>query len=389
MAEGPLAGVRVLDLTRLLPGGFATLLMADMGADIVKVEEPGKGDYIRFSPPMIGDESAQHRALNRGKRSLTLNLKAPEGPDLLGRLAERADVLVESFRPGVMARLGAGWEVLSERNSRLVYCAITGYGQDGPYRDRAGHDLNYMGFAGAASITGPRGGPPIVPGVQVSDIGGGALMGVAGVLAALFDRERTGRGRFVDASMMDGAFSWLSMHLGAFLADGEIPEPSAMRLSGAHACYRIYGTKDGKHLTVGALEPQFWQALCEAVGLPDLIHRQYGPLEEQDDVANRLQAVLLTKTRDEWVAELSDLEACVGPVNDFAEAVRDPHVRARDLVAAVDGVEVGPGPPLKFVPPAEAALRPAPGMGADTDALLSEIGLSGEEIQGLRGRGVI
>jgi crotonobetainyl-CoA:carnitine CoA-transferase CaiB-like acyl-CoA transferase len=389
MAEGPLAGVRVLDLTRLLPGGFATLLMADMGADIVKVEEPGKGDYIRFSPPMIGDESAQHRALNRGKRSLTLNLKAPEGPDLLGRLAERADVLVESFRPGVMARLGAGWEVLSERNPRLVYCAITGYGQDGPYRDRAGHDLNYMGYAGAASITGPRGGPPIVPGVQVSDIGGGALMGVAGVLAALFDRERTGRGRFVDASMMDGAFSWLSMHLGAFLADGEIPEPSAMRLSGAHACYRIYGTKDGRHLTVGALEPQFWQALCEAVGLPDLIHRQYGPLEEQDEVANRLQAVLMTKTRDEWVAELSDLEACVGPVNDFAEAVRDPHVRARDLVAAVDGVEVGPGPPLKFVPTVDAALRPAPGMGADTDALLSEIGLSGEEIQGLRGRGVI
>jgi crotonobetainyl-CoA:carnitine CoA-transferase CaiB-like acyl-CoA transferase len=388
-AEAPLAGVRVLDLTRLLPGGYATLLMADMGAEVVKVEEPGKGDYIRWSPPMVDGESAQHRALNRGKRSLTLNLKAPEGPELLQRLAERADVLIESFRPGVMSRLGVGWETLSERNPRLVYCAITGYGQDGPYRDRAGHDLNYMGFAGAASITGPRGGPPVVPGVQVGDIGGGALSGVAGILAALFDRERTGRGRFVDASMMDGAFSWLSMHLGAFLADGEVPEPSAMRLSGANACYRVYRTKDDRFLTVGALEPQFWRALCEALGVPDLIERQYGPIEDQDEVAERLQAVLGTKTRDEWVAELSDLDACVGPVNDFGEAVRDPQVRARDLVAVVDGVEVGPGPPVKFSPPAPAALRPAPGMGADTEEFLGEIGVAGEELQALRARGVV
>jgi crotonobetainyl-CoA:carnitine CoA-transferase CaiB-like acyl-CoA transferase len=388
--EGPLAGVRVLDLSRLLPGGYCTLMLADMGADVVKVEEPGRGDYIRFNPPMVGTESAPHRALNRGKRSMTLNLKSPEGAGLLTRLAEHADVLVESFRPGVLERLGVGWPQLSARNPRLVYCAISGYGQDGPYRDRAGHDLNYMGYAGAASITGPRGGPPVVPGVQVGDMGGGGMLGAIGILAALFDRERTGRGRFVDASMMDGAFSWLSIHMGAFLADGVVPEPSAMHLSGAHACYRIYRAGDGKYLTVGALEPQFWRALCEALGVPELIPRQFGPPEEADAVAAELQALFDTRTRAEWLELLADLDACVGPVNDFAEAVRDPQVVARRLIAEVDGEAIGPGPAVKFDPPAEGALRPAPGMGAHTADVLEELlGVGAQELAGFRERGVV
>lgn len=389
MPEGPLAGIRVLDLSRLLPGGYCTLLLADMGADVVKVEEPGRGDYIRFTPPMHGDESGAHRALNRGKRSITLNLKAPGGPEVLTRLVEGTDVLVESFRPGVMERLGVGYPALSERNPRLVYCAITGYGQDGPYRDRAGHDLNYLGFAGAASITGPRGGPPVVAGVQIGDLGGGGMSGAVGTLAALYDRERTGRGRFVDASMMDGAFSWLSIHLGAFLLSGEVPQPSAMTLSGAHPCYRIYRAGDGKYLTVGALEPQFWRALCEALGVPELIHRQYGSVEEGDEVAARLQAVFDTKSRDEWVAELAEIPACVGPVNDFAEAVRDPQVLARGLIADAGGRPVGPGSPVRFDPPAGAATRPAPGMGEHTDEVLAERGFGADEIADLRRRGVV
>jgi crotonobetainyl-CoA:carnitine CoA-transferase CaiB-like acyl-CoA transferase len=278
---------------------------------------------------------------------------------------------------------------LSARNPRLVYCAISGYCQAGPDRLRAGHDLNYMGYAGAASIIGPRGGPPIVPGVQVGDLGGGGMLGAIGILAGLFERERTGMGRFVDASMMDGAFSWLSIHMGAFLVDGDVPEPSAMPLSGRYACYRIYRAGDGKHLTVGALEPQFWRALCEAVGAPELIDRQYGTMEQQDRVADELQAVFDTKSRDEWLEVLADLDACVGPVHDFAEAVDDPQVRARGMVAEVDGAPVGPGPAVKFDPPVQGALRPAPAMGADTAAVLEEIGVDEAELAGLRERGVV
>jgi len=217
----------VLDLTRLLPGGYCTLLLSDLGADVIKVEEPGRGDYIRWTPPLVDGESAAHRALNRGKRSITLNLKDAEGGALLRRLAARAQVLVESFRPGVMDRLGVGYEALAAENPGLVYCAISGYGQTGPYRDLVGHDINYMGYGGALSMTGAREGPPVVPGVQVGDLGGGGMLGAIGILAALVDRRASGRGRFVDAAMLDGIVSWLSIHAGAFLATGETPRPGA------------------------------------------------------------------------------------------------------------------------------------------------------------------
>lgn len=294
---GPLAGLRILDLTRLLPGGYCTLLLADLGADVVKVEEPGRGDYIRWSPPLVDGTSAAHRALNRGKRSITLNLKAPGGAAVLARLAEGADVLVESFRPGVMDRLGTGHAALSERHPRLVFCAITGFGQDGPYRDLVGHDINSMGFGGALSLGGRSGQDPPIPGVQVGDLGAGGLMAAVGILAALQERERTGRGRFVDIGMLDGVVSWLSIHLGSHLADPATSE--AMRpLSGDLACYRLYRTRDGRHVTVGALEPQFWRALCETLGLPDLVNDQLGPPERQAQMAEALQGVFETRDRD-------------------------------------------------------------------------------------------
>src|SRR5437899_10869915 len=231
--DKPLAGTRILDLTRLLPGGYCTLLLADLGADVVKVEEPGKGDYIRWTPPFVGEESTAHRALNRGKRSITLNLKSPQGVDLLERLAERAHVLVESFRPGVMDRLGVGWSALHEANPSLVYCAITGYGQDGPYRDRVGHDINYIGYGGVLGIIGPRDGAPALPGVQIGDIGGGGMAAAIGILAALLEARSSGVGRFVDTSMLDGVGSWLSIHGGDFLATGQLSERGTMRRAGA------------------------------------------------------------------------------------------------------------------------------------------------------------
>jgi alpha-methylacyl-CoA racemase len=390
--SGQLDGVKVLDLSRLLPGGFATMLFADMGADVLKIEEPGKGDYIRWMDPFKGGMSSGMIALNRGKRSMTLNLKHPKGQEVLIRLARDADMLVESFRPGVMDRLGVGYERLKQENPGLIYCAITGYGQDGPYKDRAGHDINYLGYAGVLGIIGERGREPTVAGVQIADVGGGALMGAIGMLAALHERQRTGVGRFVDISMMDGAVSWLAMHAAGFFIDGVAPQRGQMRLAGLLACYRVYGCSDGKYVTVGALEPQFWAALCKALGVPELIERQMAPPEEQDVIGARLQEIFMQRTRDEWVKELADLDACVGPVNDFAEAFDDPQVIARGLRAEVPTSE-GPagavGNPIRTVGEKQPELGPAPGFGEHTDEALRAAGYSDAEIADLRGEAVV
>jgi alpha-methylacyl-CoA racemase len=388
MGEAPLSGVRVLDLTRLLPGGYCTLLLADLGADVVKVEEPGRGDYIRWTPPVVDGRSAGHMALNRGKRSITLNLKDPAGVDLLLRLADRADVVVESFRPGVLDRLGVGWEVLQEANGRLVYCAITGYGQDGPYRDRVGHDINYIGYGGLLGLSGERGGPPVLPPVQVGDLAGGGMAAAIGILAALLERDRTGRGRFVDTSMLDGVVSWLSIHAGAYLGTGEEPRSGEMPLSGAYACYRAYRCADDRWVTVGALEPQFWRALVTALGVPELEHEQYGRPERQREMTEQLQAIFETKGRGEWLAELEGLEACVGPVNSVGEALRDPQVEHRSLLAEVGGATVGPGSPFRFDGGQVQDARPAPEFGEHTDEVLAEIGMTAEQLADLRARGV-
>jgi crotonobetainyl-CoA:carnitine CoA-transferase CaiB-like acyl-CoA transferase len=331
--------------------------------------------------------------VNRGKRSITLNLKAPDGPALLHRLAERADVLVESFRPGVMDRLGAGYESLAARNPALVYCAITGYGQDGPYRDLAGHDINYLGYAGVLSMSGPVGSEPTLAGVQIADIGGGAMLGAVGILSALLEQRATGRGRFVDVSMMDGAVSWLSMHLGTHLAGFDA---SVIRgLTGDLACYRVYRAGDGKHLAVGALENQFWKALCETLDCEELIPEQYGPPERQREMAARLQEIFDTRSRDEWVKLFRDVPACVGPVNDLNEAMADPQVQHRGMVAEVEGRAVGPGAPIKVLEPgagsrAPTNLRPAPGLGEHTEEVLEDLlGMERGEIDSLRSAGAI
>lgn len=356
---------------------------------MIKVEEPGRGDYIRWTPPMVGHESAAHRALNRGKRSLSLNLKSPRGAELLERLSRQADVLVESFRPGVMDRLGVGFDALAAVNPRLVYCAITGYGQDGPYRDRVGHDINYIGHGGVLSLTGPPGGGPVLPGVQVGDLGGGGMMAVVGILAALIERMASGKGRLVDVSMLDGVVSWLSIEAAAYLATGAVPEAGSTPLSGSLACYRVYRAGDGRYLTVGALEPRFWRALCEALGCPDLVDDQFAPAARQDQMAKRLQSILLQRARDEWLEALKSVEACVGPVNDVAETLADPQVRHRGMVAEVAGAPVGAGNPVKFSGQEPEPLRPAPGFGQHTAEILATIGVGEGELADLRAHGVV
>jgi alpha-methylacyl-CoA racemase len=390
---GPLDGLRILDLSRLLPGGYATLLMADLGADVVKLEEPSRGDYIRWMPPAIGEYSAGHVALNRNKRSITLNLRSERGRALLLDLCERFDVLVESFRPGVMERLGVGYEALSERNSKLVYCAITGHGQEGTRAELAGHDINYMGYAGALAITGETGGPPVVPGVQVGDLGGGAMAAVISILAALRHREMTGKGTLCDVAMSDGVLSWLSIHAAASIAGGGARERDAMPLSGSFPCYRVYPAADG-YLTVGALEPQFWKALCAALGRDDLVDDGFATGERRVEVIATLETIFKSRTRAGWMEALDGLDACVGPVNELTEVVDDAAFRANGMIWESEipgaGVVTQIGNPIRIAEaPGDVARRPPPKLGEHTAEVLAEVGFDAGGIEDLRSAGVV
>ncbi len=384
LPEPPLTGLRVLDLSRLLPGGYASLLLADLGAEVIKVEQPGIGDGIRHFPPVRADgEAGAHLALNRGKRSITLDLRSPLGRDLLIELAVGSDVLIESFRPTVMERLGVGYDVLHAASPRLIYAAITGYGADGPYRDRAGHDIDYLAHAGALSFSGSPAGPH-QPGLQIADVGGGGLLAVVAVLAALRARERTGEGQFCDVSMTDGVLSWLSAYAGGYAVSGELPRPGSGLLGGGFACYGVYECADGRHVAVGALEPKFFAVLLAGLGLAELTEAHLDPAW-QEELRARMAVVFATRTRDEWEALFTDSDACVAPVFDIGEALTDPHFRARGMVAA-DGA-LGVVPRLTGTP--GRAGGPPSALGADTDAVLRDLGRSPEEIASLRSAGVI
>ena len=391
----PLAGVRVLDLTRLLPGGYATQLLADLGAEVTKIEEPGAGDYARAMPPFFRSYGQAFLAVNRNKRSVAINLKRPEGRAALLRLVERADALIESYRPGVMARLGLDYETLRERNPRLVVCALSGYGQDGPYSQRVGHDLNYIGYAGLLGHLMRPGQPPTLPGPQIADIAGGALMAVAGILAALVGRATTGSGRFVDVSMLDGTFALMPILATMVLNGAPEPAPGDVWLAGALPCYNVYETADERYITLGALEPKFWANFCRAVGRDDLIERQF-PAEagERREAIEAVAAIIKLKTRDEWVAELGDAEVCLGPVNTIAEAVADPQIQARGVVATANyGNREGEGRAFRSAPlisdvPFETR-QGLPELGEHTDTALAEAGYSAEEIASLRQDGVV
>jgi crotonobetainyl-CoA:carnitine CoA-transferase CaiB-like acyl-CoA transferase len=385
MHDVPLTGVRVLDLTRLLPGPFCTMLMADMGADVIKVEEPGTGDYMRWTPPLVDGQSALFNAVNRNKRSLTLNLKSEDGRDLLMRLVEHADVLVEGNRPGVMDRLGLGWDTIHKRNPNLVMCSITGYGQDGPFAMRAGHDLNYMATAGGLGLNGSRGGPPIPLAVQVADVGAGGLQPAVAILGALVGVARGGEGRLLDASMTDGAVTWLALELAAIGA-GEVAARGDRRLTGRYACYRVYACKGGGFYSVGALEPKFWAALCQAVGKPELVALQFAEGTEGARLHQEMEAVFASKTRSEWQHALDGLEVCCEPVLELNEVVSHPQVVARRLIERDgDRIEVRPAIPMR----ADWRRRNAPGLGEHTAEILAEVGVDSNRLDALRKEGAI
>jgi alpha-methylacyl-CoA racemase len=374
-----LAGLRVLDLSRLLPGGFCSLLLADFGADVIKVEDMGMGDYVRADEPSF-------LALNRGKRSIRLDLKHKAGREAFLRLTRTADVVLESFRPGVMDRLGVGYERVREENPGLVYCAITGYGQDGPFAARAGHDMNYLARTGLLGLTGEPDGPPVQAAGQIADIGGGALMAAFGILAALRERDRSGEGQLVDVSMTDGALSWLAMVAARHLADGEVPRRGGTELAGGLICYRPYRCADG-WVTLGALEPKFWKAWCAGVGREDLAERQFDPVGS--DTHREVEAVFAERTRDEWEAFGEEHDCCLEPVLALDEALRSELVRAREMVVEVDQARLL-GTPVKLSrTPADPARAGGPAIGADTDPVLAEAGYGPQEIGALREAGAV
>ena len=399
----PLEGVRVLDLSRLLPGGFCSLLLADFGADVVKVEDTGMGDYIRWSPPYYDGahdsaKSALFLSLNRNKRSIRLDLKSDGGREALLALVRDYDVVLESFRPGVLDRLGVGYERMREENPGIVYCAISGYGQHGPKRDASGHDMNYLGLVGLLGLTGARGGEPVQAAGQIADLGGGALMAAFSIMAALRERDGaparpgasereaqpgSGEGQMVDVSMSDGALSWLAMVAAAYLADGTVPYRGELPLAGALICYRPYECADG-WVSLGALEPKFWQAWCRGVGHEELVVSQFE--RPGSEAHEQVCEIFKARTREQWEAFARDHDCCLEPILELDEALASQLVAEREMVVEID--QPGAQRPVRQlgVPvklgrtPGEHARLPGPALGEHTEEVLTQAGFTPEQV---------
>jgi crotonobetainyl-CoA:carnitine CoA-transferase CaiB-like acyl-CoA transferase len=378
--QSDLQGIRVLDLTRLLPGAYATLMLADLGADVIKVEDPRGGDHARQMPPLAAGTSVYFTLLNRNKRSITLNLRAPESAVVLDRIVPVCDVVIDSFRPGTAKRLGVDPEAVRRRNPRAVCASITGFGTTGPYVDRAAHDINYEALAGLLSLSGDA---PRVPGLLVGDIGA-AFWAASRILAALFLRERGGVPPPIDVSIHEAALQWMVFPSARSLVRGAAADPRQLPIRGEAARYNVYQTADGHWLALGALEAKFWAAFCDRLGRPDLASVPDRPGDEQQRALESVRALMRTKTRDEWLAEFAGVDVCLTPVNALEEALADPHTVARGLVARDDHTThlVNHGGPA-------GGIRPAPALGADTDVILDEIGIGPEARATLRAAGAI
>ncbi len=382
---GPLQGIRVLDLSRLLPGPVCSLHLADFGAEVIKVEDPGEGDYARKLGVAPGQTSTYFRAINRGKRSICLDLKTPAGRDAFLRLASQAAVVLESFRPGVVDRLGVGYADVASRNPAVVYCSLTGWGQTGPNREVAGHDLNYLALAGVLDQIGEAGRPPALSNLQIADLLGGALTAAMGILAALVQARSTGQGRHIDVAMADAAFAHQYFALHALATYGRVPPRGSDLLTGAVPCYRVYPTADGRYLAVGALEPKFWRALCTAIDQTELLPAQFATGAAGHAAQTALTEVFASRTQAQWVEALRGIDCCVTPVLTLEEALRDEQFLSRGMVLGNDPENLQFGPALRFSESAPLQPGPAPAQGEHTREVLQEAGFSAAEIAALAG----
>jgi len=391
----PLASLKVLDFTTLLPGPFATMLLADMGADVLRVEAPHRPDMVRLMPPFDGDISGWHGVLNRNKRSIGLDLKKPEAVDIIKQLVAADgggyDVVLEQFRPGVMARLGLDYDDLKAVNPGLIYCAITGYGQTGPYKDRAGHDNNYLALSGLMSHSGRQSSGPPPLGAQIADVGGGSLGAVMGMLTAVIHRHATGQGQMVDISMLDMAVAWQAHIASHHLVGGDTPQREGWALNGG-SFYDYYQTADGRYLSVGSLEPKFWQGFCQAISRPDLMERGLDQSPENQQALKAEIAIEIGKRPlAEWTTLFAARDVCVEPVLTIPEMLAHPQVQARGLVVDVPkpdgGTQKQIASPLKFSAGKAEYRGVGTAVGAHTDEILQELGYSSEQIAALRQTG--
>lgn len=393
MASKPLEGLKVLDLTRLLPGPVCTLHLGDMGADVLKIEDTGAGDYVRWNPPVQKSLSSFFLAINRNKRAMKLDLRSDKGREIFLRLAAEADVVVEQFRPGVVDRLGIDYETVKAVNPGIVYCAITGYGQEGPYRDRAGHDTNYCAYAGVSDQMGVRDAQPTLPNFQIADLLGGSQAAVMGILAAVIDARANGQGRYVDVAMTDVTLAHAVVPLADFRANGRVTPRGGGILSGGIANYNTYETKDGRWMALGALEPKFWQAFCEGAERPDLNGRGMVPGAEADETIVETRALFKTRTQAEWAQFALDVDCCLAPVLTIEEAEDDPQLKSRGMFVReehpTEGEVLQFAFPLKMSDYEFTIERHAPAHGEHSEEVLADLGYSADEITALKSDKVI
>jgi len=383
-----LEGIRVLDLSRLLPGPYCSMMLGDLGAEVIKVEEPKIGDPTRHSPPIIDGDSAPFAQVNRNKKSIAIDLKQREGRELFMKLASTADCVLEQFRPGVVDRLGISYSAVAEVNPRVVYCSLSGFGQDGPHRDRSGHDLNYLALSGVLGLTTDEKGKPIIPGVQVADLAGG-MIAAFGILGALMARQRTGRGQYVDVSMFDVMISMLPIPAAHHFAGKTIPVGAKYVLSGGYPFYNVYETSDSKFMTLGALEPKFWANFCIRIGREDLVSRQYDSGAQKENLFGELRTIFRSRSQSEWVELMTTADCCCEPVLSMTEAFEHPQAVARRMVRSSTGLTDQLGYSYKLSDTSLAETRSAPKHGEHTSELLAEIGITEEARARLIDAGVI
>lgn len=390
----PLKGIRILDLSRYLPGPLCTQILADFGAEVIKIEQPKTGELGRNLAPLISGESSRFFSVNRNKKSITIDLKKQEGKEVFKKLVLHCDVVLDQFRPGVMDKLGLGYDVLKEINSELIYCALTGYGLNGPLKNAAGHDLNYLSLAGVAEQIGNKEGNPAISGVQIADTAGGSLYSAIAILLALISRDRTGKGQLCDVAMMDGSISLLAYALGEWSGSGNLPKRGDETLTGGYACYHVYKTKDNKYVSLGAVENKFWSEFCNKINKKEYINYQWDK-ENQEKMIEDINNIILEKTRDEWVEFFKDSNICFTPILNMEEMISHPQVIEREMIKKISNFKnygndlILTGVPIKLSDTPGEAKYIFPEIGENNEEILTKIGYCKEEIENLRSKDII